>query len=60
MNNRPISIKQAAEKIGVSYDQLYYAINTGKINARRLGHELYFLFLDLPGLRAYLKEKGGK
>ena len=60
MNNRPISIKQAAEKSGVTYDQLYYAINTGKVNARRLGHELYFLPLDLPRLGDYFKEKGGK
>jgi hypothetical protein len=58
---KPISIKQAAEKIGVSYGQLHYAINTKKVKARTLGRELYFLPEDLPALKKHFREeKGGE
>lgn len=51
MKNEPITLRQAAEQLGTTYQQLWYAVATHKVETRRLGRERYFLQEDLPKIR---------
>ena len=56
MKNEPITLRQAAEQLGTTYQRLWYAVATHKIEARRLGRETYFLEEDLPKIRQALNK----
>jgi hypothetical protein len=54
---QPLTLQQTAGLLGVSYSRLHYGINTKRIEARKLGRQLYFLGVDLGALREYFEKE---
>lgn len=55
--NKPLTLQETADQIGITYQRLYYAINTNKVEARQLGWAKYFLPEDLPELKRHFNKE---
>ena len=54
----PITIKEAAERLGITCQHLYDSLRCQRIQSRRLGRERYFLPEDMAALKKHFEERG--
>jgi excisionase family DNA binding protein len=54
------STREAAEKLGLSQNQVRYLLTKGEIKGKKLGHDWIVLSLDYKRKRRPKTNKGGK
>ena len=54
------STREAAEKLGLSQNQVRYLLTKGEIKGKKLGHDWVVLSLDYKRKRRAKTKKGGK